>query len=88
MLEHPSISRHHAAIQFKSDGAAYVYDMSTHGSRVNKKQLKSKVYAKLHVGDVLHLGQSTRLLIFSGPEELVEAVSALSPRVRVCACSR
>jgi len=72
-LEHPSISRQHAAIQFKADGAAYIYDMSTHGTRVNKRQLKSRVYAKLSVGDVIQLGQSTRLLIFQGPEELMQA---------------
>ena len=71
VLEHPSISRQHAAIQFKADGAAYIYDLRTHGTRVNKRQLKPRVYAKLGVGDVIQLGQSSRLLIFQGPEELM-----------------
>jgi len=72
-LEHPSISRQHVAIQFKADGVAYIYDLSTHGTRVNKRQLRSRVYAKLSVGDVIQLGQSSRLLIFQGPEELMQA---------------
>ena len=70
-LDHPSISRQHAAIQFKADGAAYIFDLSTHGTRVNKRQLRPRVYAKLGVGDVIQLGQSSRLLIFQGPEELM-----------------
>ena len=73
-LDHPSVSRHHIAVQFKEDGCAYVFDMSTHGTRLNKRQLKSRVYARLRVGDVLQVGQSSRLLIFSGPEHLVEPV--------------
>jgi pSer/pThr/pTyr-binding forkhead associated (FHA) protein len=71
-LEHPSISRQHAVIQFKADGAAYIFDASTHGTRINKRQLKPRVYAKLGVGDVIQLGQSSRLLIFQGPEELMQ----------------
>ena len=71
VLEHPSISRQHAAIQFAENGAAYLYDLSTHGTRVNKRQLKPRVYAKLGVGDVIQLGQSSRLLIFQGPEEFI-----------------
>jgi hypothetical protein len=107
-MEHPSISRQHAAIQFNAGGEAFIYDLSTHGSRVNKKApsprprprkgatsaggarrltvladagrrragqtLKPRVYARLRVGDVLHLGQSTRLLIFSGPDDMLEPV--------------
>jgi hypothetical protein len=65
-LQHPSISRVHAAVQFKADGTAYVFDMSTHGTRVNKKTLKQRVYARLRVGDVVALGQSSRLIIFNG----------------------
>jgi len=71
VLEHPSISRQHAAIQFAANGAAYIYDLSTHGTRVNKRQLKPRVYARLGVGDVVQLGQSSRLLVFQGPEQLM-----------------
>ncbi|KAJ4972964.1 hypothetical protein NE237_006138 [Protea cynaroides] len=72
VLEHPTISRFHAVFQFKKDGDAYLYDLgSTHGTFVNKKQVKQKVYTELHVGDVIRFGQSSRLYIFQGPSELM-----------------
>ncbi|KAK1563674.1 hypothetical protein Q3G72_030964 [Acer saccharum] len=72
VLEHPTISRFHAVIQFRKSGAAYLYDVgSTHGTFVNKNQVKKKVYVDLHVGDVIRFGQSSRLYIFQGPSELM-----------------
>ncbi|XP_059644876.1 uncharacterized protein LOC132286542 [Cornus florida] len=72
VLEHPTISRFHAVLQFKRNGDAYLYDLgSTHGTSVNKNQVKKKVYVELHVGDVLRFGQSSRLYIFQGPSELM-----------------
>lgn len=49
VLEHPSISRLHAVIQFKrEDGLPYLYDAgSVHGTSLNKKRIKPKVYAPL-----------------------------------------
>ncbi|TXG57646.1 hypothetical protein EZV62_015475 [Acer yangbiense] len=72
VLEHPTISRFHAVIQFRKSGAAYLYDVgSTHGTFVNKNQVKKRVYVDLHVGDVIRFGQSSRLYIFQGPSELM-----------------
>ncbi|KAF6169101.1 hypothetical protein GIB67_038598 [Kingdonia uniflora] len=72
VLEHPTISRFHAVLQFKQSGEAYLYDLgSTHGTSINKNQVKKKVYAELHVGDVIRFGQSSRLYIFQGPSELM-----------------
>ncbi|GAB4828013.1 hypothetical protein Ancab_034900 [Ancistrocladus abbreviatus] len=72
VLEHPTISRFHAVLQFKGSGEAYLYDTgSTHGTSINKNQVKKKVYVDLHVGDVIHFGQSSRLYIFQGPTELM-----------------
>ncbi|KAK3012393.1 hypothetical protein RJ639_010558 [Escallonia herrerae] len=72
VLEHPTISRFHAVLQFKKNGDAYIYDLgSTHGTYVNKNQVKKKVYVELHVGDVIRFGQSSRLYIFQGPSELM-----------------
>ncbi|KAI4321318.1 hypothetical protein MLD38_034715 [Melastoma candidum] len=72
MLEHPTISRFHAVLQFNASGDAYLYDLgSTHGTIVNKKQVKAKAYVDLHVGDVIRFGQSTRLYVFQGPTNLM-----------------
>ncbi|OVA16881.1 Forkhead-associated (FHA) domain [Macleaya cordata] len=72
VLEHPTISRFHAVIQFKQNGDAYLYDLgSTHGTSINKNQVKKRTYTDLHVGDVVRFGQSSRLYIFQGPSELM-----------------
>ncbi|KAK1297773.1 hypothetical protein QJS10_CPB15g01098 [Acorus calamus] len=72
VLEHPTISRFHAVLQFKNTGEAFLYDLgSTHGTFINKNQVKKKFYSKLHVGDVVRFGHSSRLYIFQGPSELM-----------------
>ncbi|KAL1538830.1 kanadaptin [Salvia divinorum] len=72
VLEHPTISRFHAVLQFKSDRGAYLYDLgSTHGTFINKNEVKKRIYVDLHVGDVLRFGHSSRLYIFQGPSELM-----------------
>lgn len=72
VLEHPTISRFHAVIQFKSNGEAYIYDLgSTHGTFINKNEVKQKAYVELHVGDVIRFGHSSRLYIFQGPADLM-----------------
>ncbi|CAN8275933.1 unnamed protein product [Cochlearia groenlandica] len=71
-LEHPSISRFHAVIQYKRSGVAYLFDLgSTHGTSINKNKVDKRVYVDLHVGDVIRFGGSTRLYIFQGPSELM-----------------
>ncbi|KAL6607021.1 hypothetical protein ACP70R_042674 [Stipagrostis hirtigluma subsp. patula] len=72
VLEHPTISRFHAVLQFRNDGKVFLYDLgSTHGSFINKTQIKKKFYTEIHVGDVIRFGQSSRLYIFQGPSELM-----------------
>ncbi|KND01312.1 uncharacterized protein SPPG_03122 [Spizellomyces punctatus DAOM BR117] len=74
-LEHASISRYHAVIQFKGDGTAYVYDLgSTHGTFLNKSELPKGSYQRLRVGDMLRFGASTRIYIFQGEGEQVEEI--------------
>lgn len=72
VLEHPTISRFHAVIQFKSNGDGYIYDLgSTHGTFINKNEVKKKAYVELHVGDVIRFGHSSRLYILQGPVDLM-----------------
>ncbi|KAK1930706.1 Kanadaptin [Phytophthora citrophthora] len=73
-LAHPSISRVHAALQFDEQGALFLYDLhSTHGCFVNKKRTLSEEFVRLHIGDVLVFGESTRLYAVCGPPELLPA---------------
>lgn len=73
-LEHPSISRYHAVIQFRGQAGEeecvgeergfYIHDLgSTHGTVVNKNKIPPKTYIRLRVGHVLKFGGSTRLFI-------------------------
>ena len=68
-LEHPSISRHHAVIQYQKGNGWFLYDLnSTHGSCLNKRKLHSHKYTRLHVGHVMKFGGSSRLLVLAGPD--------------------
>ena len=84
-LEHPSLSRYHAVLQFKANGSIdkpagfYLYDLdSTHGTFHNKNQCFPKTYYRLRVGHMMKFGGSTRLLILQGPQEDTEVESELS----------
>uniref|UniRef100_A0A3Q3VUA2 FHA domain-containing protein n=1 Tax=Mola mola TaxID=94237 RepID=A0A3Q3VUA2_MOLML len=88
-LEHPSISRYHAVIQYRSragegepvgeESGFYVHDLgSTHGTVVNKNKIPPKTYVRLRVGHVLKFGGSTRLFILQGPEYDEEQESELT----------
>ncbi|RLN46196.1 hypothetical protein BBJ28_00013509 [Nothophytophthora sp. Chile5] len=71
-LAHPSISRVHAALQFDAHGALFLCDLhSTHGCFVNKKRVASDEFVRLHIGDVLGFGESSRLYAVCGPPELL-----------------
>nr|CAG4640672.1 EOG090X026V [Eulimnadia texana] len=85
VLEHPSSSRFHAVLQYRSEAEDsskvgwYLYDFgSTHGTFLNKKQLQPKIYYRTRVGHVIKFGCSTRLYILQGPEEDQETESELS----------
>lgn len=69
-LEHPSLSRYHAVLQYNCASTParekgwYVYDLdSTHGTWVNKKKISPKVYHRLRVGHIVKFGGSSRLHI-------------------------
>ncbi|XP_017281687.1 kanadaptin [Kryptolebias marmoratus] len=88
-LEHPSISRYHAVIQYRGQAGQegcvgeergfYIHDLgSTHGTVVNKNQIPPKTFIRLHVGHVLKFGGSTRLFVLQGPESDEEEESELT----------
>jgi hypothetical protein len=68
-MEHPSISRIHAILQYRDDGALMILDMkSAHGTYVNKAAMTEGVYQRLYVGDFVKFGASSRSYIVGGPE--------------------
>jgi pSer/pThr/pTyr-binding forkhead associated (FHA) protein len=67
-MEHPSISRYHAVIQFDQQGAAFLYDLnSVHGTFLNKEKITSQVYRSIPNQSVLQFGQSSRMYILHLP---------------------
>lgn len=84
-LEHPSLSRFHAILQYRSESSGdtpagfYLYDLeSTHGTFHNKNRCFPKTYYRLRVGHTLKFGCSTRLLILQGPPDDMDEESDLS----------
>ncbi|KAK3608661.1 hypothetical protein CHS0354_042673 [Potamilus streckersoni] len=84
-MEHPSLSRYHAIVQYcaspmgEYEKGWYLYDLdSTHGTWINKYKVKSNVYQRLRVGHVVKFGGSTRLYILQGPDEDKEEESELT----------
>lgn len=67
-MEHPSLSRHHAVVQYctkkseQQDIGWYLYDLdSTHGTWLNKNKIKSRIFYRLRVGHIIKFGGSSRL---------------------------
>lgn len=66
-LEHPSLSRQHAVLQHRSNGALYVFDLaSTHGTFLNKQRLDPNTYVQVVNGDFIKFGGSSRQFIVQG----------------------
>jgi hypothetical protein len=75
IIEHPSISRRHAVIQFRDNGNMCLYDLETsNGTFLNRKRLEPKTYVNIYVNDHITFGSSTRRYIVRGPEELTRIV--------------
>ncbi|KAJ2708408.1 hypothetical protein H4R19_004760 [Coemansia spiralis] len=63
-MEHGSISRYHAVLQFYADGKLAVIDLgSSHGTLVNKKRIPPHVPHSVDVGDQIAFGASSRIWI-------------------------
>ena len=73
-LDHDSISRKHAILQFGPRNSAFIYDLeSTHGTFLNKERAPSLQYIKIASGNVLiQFGASTRKYLLHLDETSVE----------------
>ncbi|EFJ44730.1 MAP kinase phosphatase 5 [Volvox carteri f. nagariensis] len=61
VLEHPSISRHHAALSVDRTGAVFVTDLqSGHGTKVADVWIKPNAPRQLQTGQAMGFGASTR----------------------------
>ncbi|XP_060067559.1 kanadaptin-like [Ylistrum balloti] len=85
-MDHPSLSRYHAVIQYcknTEEGREkgwYLYDLdSTHGTWINKHKTYPNKYYRIRVGHMVKFGGSTRLHILQGPDEDTEEESDLTP---------
>lgn len=74
VLDHESISRYHAVLQFGPRNSAFIFDLkSTHGSFMNKEYLPSNQYTKISSGnDILSFGGSSRKYILYLAEDANE----------------
>ncbi|KAJ0182875.1 hypothetical protein K1T71_000851 [Dendrolimus kikuchii] len=86
IMAHPTISRHHAVLQYKAfaeEGEPspgwYLQDLgSTHGTQLNRERLKPCLYVRVRVGHQIKLGASTRTYIMGGPDYDCEGESDLT----------
>lgn len=64
-LDHPTVSRQHAVIQYRKNGDAYLFDLgSTHGTFIGKKKLLPNTYVQIQQGNnLIRFGNSTRSYI-------------------------
>jgi pSer/pThr/pTyr-binding forkhead associated (FHA) protein len=69
VMDHPSISRMHAVLNFRDDGALMLRDLgSAQGTQLNKSLCDKNTYYRVYVGDMIKFGASTRKYIVCGPE--------------------
>jgi pSer/pThr/pTyr-binding forkhead associated (FHA) protein len=69
VMDHPSISRMHAVLNFRDDGALMLRDLgSAQGTLLNKAPCDKSTYYRVYVGDMIKFGASTRKYIVCGPE--------------------
>ena len=66
-LEHPSLSRNHAALCHHENGGIYVIDLkSSHGTKVNRRALKPFEATLVREGSVVEFGASSRTYTLRG----------------------
>ena len=91
VLEHPSVSRQHAVIQFgikneseleTDECRAYIYDLgSSNGTFVNKSKIPSKEFVEIKAWDWIKFGESSRRFMLCGPRSLSDSRSRIVPQI-------
>lgn len=79
-LEHASVSRQHAVLQFGSHQGsdACLYDLSSaHGTFLNKTKIQPRTYYPLQDGDQVKFGASTRTFVWKAPADVALAQATL-----------
>ncbi|KAJ2891884.1 hypothetical protein IWW38_003438 [Coemansia aciculifera] len=69
-MDHSSISRYHAVLQFaKDESMPSIVDLgSSHGTFVNKQQVQPRVPQALRIGDQMRFGASSRIWILGSSD--------------------
>ncbi|KAJ2547359.1 hypothetical protein EV175_005252 [Coemansia sp. RSA 1933] len=72
-MEHESVSRYHAVLQFVDDGRrAQLVDLgSSHGTYVNKQRVRPDRPVVLGIGDQIKFGMSSRIWVFGSNDESI-----------------
>ena len=83
-MEHPSISRLHAVLQFRgSDGAAFLYDPgSAHGTVVNKQRIPAQQYVPIRCQQP----PARHTSVHEAVHALMDPVSCSAARSWPCRC--
>ncbi|KAJ2828424.1 hypothetical protein GGI24_002392, partial [Coemansia furcata] len=71
-MDHVSISRYHAVLQFTADQPLpTIVDLgSSHGTFVNKQQIRSRIPQTLCIGDQIRFGASSRVWILGSSDPI------------------
>lgn len=82
-LQHPSVSRQHAAIVHDKHGNVCVMDLaSAQGTFVNKREIEPKQPVELKPGDKLQFGASTRVYVFENADGDEKATGDADPELK------
>ena len=67
-LEHPSVSRRHAAVMHHRSGAVYIMDLgSAHGTFLNGRRLPPQEPTQWREGAAVNFGASSRAFVLRVP---------------------